>query len=232
MKISINTPTLTLLVLLVAAAVFFLVDPIFGDVTFVPLALSVGVLVLSFRLPPARLVLWACIYGLLVLYVFTRGNMLNPEEWQSWLKLVLRVIFFATACIMGVLYSHARQTLNKSLGWVVDVLGKMPVPLVVSDAAGYAVFASEEAEVFLGFPHGGIEGKRFVELFMADVDEGKAMRFYIEMFEDYSATAQQVNLGIGGRETVSVPARLICLGIGGERRLVTVLLSTSGRHPA
>jgi PAS domain-containing protein len=222
MKIS--TPNLTVLVLALAAGVFFIIDPIFKDLTFVPLALSLGVLCLSFRLPPARLLLWSCIYGVLVLCVFTRANMFQPDQWQSWLKLMLRMSFFATACALGILYSKARQDLNKSLGWVVDVLGKMPVPLIVSDAAGYVVYANEEAGAFFRVSSLEIEGKRFVDLFMPDVEEGKAMRFYVEMFEDFSALAQQTNLGARGGVEKSVPARMMCMGVGSDRRLVTLLL--------
>jgi len=125
-------------------------------------------------------------------------------------------------CVMAVYLSNSREESEKSLHHIQSILGKLPAPVVISDAGGYIVYANEALCSFFNKPAHELIGKRYFELFMSNIEEGKATRYYIELFasEDQNAPEVELLTSVGPK---SIKATLTCLGTGVHRSMITVL---------
>ena len=94
--------------------------------------------------------------------------------------------------------------------------------MAIFDAAGYIVFTNEALTT--AFKQEGCElaGKRYVDLFMIDIPEGRAMRKYIELFEEEASEVKDFDTKFFNSET-RIKGRITCLGAGANRVLIAVL---------
>ncbi len=94
-----------------------------------------------------------------------------------------------------------------------NILAKLPAPVVISDAAGYIIYANEA--LCSGFKQKSTEltGKRYVDYLMTDIQEGKAMRYYIELFGAEANSIHDVEIKPFDSQS-TLKARLTCLGTG------------------
>jgi len=99
---------------------------------------------------------------------------------------------------------------------------KIPVPVIMSDGAGFITYANDSLRTSFKYMPQDLIGKRYTDFLMPGIAEGKAMRYYIEIFGDDTNQPKEIDLVPFG-ETVPNSARIICHGDGYKRSLITVL---------
>lgn len=183
-----------------------------------PLLLVLGLFILALKVSPSRLAAWSMVFWFFLLYSLASVPSFDWQNEEARARLFVRLGSFAVGAAIAFNLARTRLRLARHSAETLEVLVSLPIPVVVADAAGYVQFVNQAAERLLG----ARAGERFVEVVMSDVDEGKAMRFYIEFFEERPDQADVVQVrprGLGQ----AAQARMICLGHGKDRRLVAVL---------
>lgn len=208
---------------LFTAAVILFIDWHVERVVLTPALAALFLLVFSFFIRPKQMIVMAMV---LLFAVFISLCFLppHPPAYDSvfWLQLFIRCGGFTATCLMALFVSIHRLRSVRLLSEIVVILNKMPLPVLVSDAAGYIIYVNDEATGFMGCTKESLLGKRYVKLFMGNKDEGQGMRFYIQFFEKTGLNAERVLL-TAGKNHLQIEARLICLGEGDRRQLITVL---------
>ena len=141
----------------------------------------------------------------------------HPYFW-----LFQRMGLFLVTCGLAIYLAYYRTSTERNLAHIQNILSKLPAPVVISDAAGYIAFVNEALVAAFKDQAVGLEGKRYIDFFMSDIQEGKAMRYYIELFETQTNTIHEHKIKpFGGPSKMT--ARLTCLGSGTGRVMVTLL---------
>ncbi|MCE0497371.1 MAG: PAS domain-containing protein [Methylacidiphilales bacterium] len=233
MKLSFFYKLFILLVL--GLVVVFVVDPLDPTTVSTPFCLGIVLMGLSLRQDTRLVVLVSLIYSILTVvallqfhnhnvaaHVITSPYYASHQHFLFWL--FQRIGLFLVLCAMAIYLSHYRTDTQRILTHVQDILAKLPAPVAISDAAGYIVFANEALRT--AFPQEAAEliGKRYVDFFMTDVQEGKAMRYYIELFEEETNRVHEIEVKPANSEReAKIKGRLTCLGSGPDRVMITVL---------
>jgi PAS domain S-box-containing protein len=102
-----------------------------------------------------------------------------------------------------------------------DILSKLPAPVIISDATGSIVYANEALSTIFKQKAAKLTGKRYVDFLMTDIQEGKAMRYYIELFSDEANSVHELEIKPFDSED-KIKTRLTCLGTGSNRVMITV----------
>lgn len=191
---------------------------ILPGVSVAPLFLVLALFVLALKVSPRRLAAWSVVFWIFLFHSLASVPSFDWENDEARARLFVRLGSFAVGAAIAFNLARYRLRLARHSAETLEVLTSLPVPVVVADAAGYVQFVNQAAERLLG----ARPGERFVEVVMSDVEEGKAMRFYIEFFEERAERSDGVQVRPRGASR-PMQARMICLGQGKERRLVVVL---------
>jgi PAS domain-containing protein len=138
----------------------------------------------------------------------------HPSFW-----LFQRMGQFLVVCALSIYLAHYRTTTQRILVHIQEILAKLPAPVVISDASGYITYANEALAMIFRKKASQLTGKRYIDFLMPDIQEGKAMRYYIEIFGDETNAVHE--LEVRPLDNHTVKARLTCLGSGSNRVLVT-----------
>jgi len=207
--------------------VVFVIDPLDPSTLSTPFCLGLILMGLSFRQKGWVVVIVSMIYCVLVIYAmiyFIENQPLQTSQPHPWFWFFQRFGTFLLLCIMAIYLSYYREDTQQNLTHIQGILSKLPAPVVISDAAGYITYVNETLCTFLDQPAARLLGKRYVDLFMSQTQEGKAMRYYIELFSDQSNSVHEVELrtSVGSSNTIGF---LTCMGLGASRSMITVLQS-------
>ncbi len=212
-------------VLFLGWLVVFIIDPLDPSTLSTPFCLGLILMGLSLR-QSAPLVVSACaIYSIFTAYALISFNRVysatvhvNPHPY-FWL--FQREGLFLVLCAMAIYLAYYRTAAERTRSHLQDILSNLPAPVVISDATGFIIYANETLrKVFK--PTSKIVGKRYVEAFMGDIQEGKAMRYYIEVFSGHDKGIHEIGVRpFGG--AMPMTARITCLGTGPSRVMITVL---------
>jgi len=212
--------------LLLAAVVLYL-EIITPDVLVAPFLTTILMLLLSLRLEPLHLVLFAATFQGVVFYSIRYLQPFDLSTDEDWMRLGLRCSGFLVVSVLAILFSKYRCKAKRLQDQTLEVIVSMPVPVVISDALGLVIFANDEASDFLQAPREQLQGANYIQLFMGHLDEGTAMRDYIALFqadeEAMGNSTYSLSLAKSGGGLQPVESRLICLGHGEARHMVTVL---------
>ena len=151
-------------------------------------------------------------------YVISAHYHVGPHPAFS---LFLRIGLFLVLCGLAIYLAHYRTTTSRILDHIRNILAKLPIPVVISNAAGHIVYANESLSTTFKQESDKLTGKRYIDLLMSDIQEGKAMRYYIELFGEDANNIHELEIKPFDSET-KVKARLTCLGLGPNRVLITV----------
>ena len=213
------------LAIAIGMIVAFVIDPLDRTTLSTPFLLGLLLLALSIR-QALWVVVTACVaYCALDIYAmfdFMRHAphpVVHPAFW-----FYQRLGQFLVVCLMAVYLSYFREQMQRNLDQTREILSKLPAPVAVSDAAGYVTYVNDYLCAFLGQPSADLVGKRYIDLFMTDIQEGKAMRYYIELFGD-SNPNHEMKLRTAAAQA-SLNASVTCLGYGAQRNMITVLQSS------
>jgi len=213
----------SVLSILLALLVIFVIDPLDPTTFSTPFLLGIILMWLSLRQEAWVVLVITVCYCVLDCYAtfWFLGSFRHPAE-HPYFWFFQRFGLFLVVSIMAVYLSYHREQADKNLDHIQTVLGKLPAPVVISDAAGYITYVNEALCNFFGQSSASLVGKRYLDLFMTNIEEGKAMRYYIELFGEVNPNAPEVEL-VTSVGPASVKAALTCLGAGSHRNMITVL---------
>ena len=166
------------------------------------------------------------VYTLLVtyaaIYVLYHSNHPHLPFPYPIFGLVQRVGVFIVVCTMAIYISFYRVSSERMLADVRNTLGKLPIPVVISDADGIIIYTNEFLNVsFKQLPR-DLVGKQYLDFFTPGVRDGKETPRYIELFHDEEADIfHELDIKpLGGSDPVL--ARLTCIGSDSNRVMITV----------
>jgi len=223
MKLS--SPVALLVAFLLALIVVFVIDPLDKTTLSTPFCLGMILMWLSLR-QAAWVVLAVTIFYCVIdfyateLFLESFSGRHSTEHPYFWF--FQRFGLFIVVCVMAVYLSYHREESEKNLKHIQGILGKLPAPVVISDATGLITYANEALCSLFGKASPELIGKRYLELFMTNIDEGKAMRYYIELFGSDDENAPEVEL-LTLASPSAMKASLTCMGKGTQRSMITVL---------
>jgi PAS domain-containing protein len=179
---------------------------------------------LSLRQSPTFVVAIGFAYLLLVtvssIYFLTYYNPYHVPLSNRLFGAIQREGVFVVVISMAVYLSSYRTATERALSDLRNTLSNLPVPVVVSDAAGLIIYANEALFRFFKHIPQDIVGKNYTDFFMIGISYSKAMRRYITLFETGTNTLSDIDIMPFG-ETVPILARLSCHGVGSNRTLIT-----------
>ena len=212
--------------LVVGLIVVFVIDPIDPSTVSTPFCLGIILMGLSLRQSTSVVATVSIIYMALTVYalvsfhqnLIASGHVVGPHPY-FWL--FQRAGLFVVLCGLAVYLAYYRTASQQVLSHLQTILARLPVPVLISDGAGFIVYANEALTTTFRQDIKGLEEKRYVDLFMGDIQEGKAIRYYIELFGAKENVVHELELKPfdGPAKT---KARLTCLGAGPNRVMVTV----------
>jgi PAS domain S-box-containing protein len=211
------------LALILALLVVFVIDPLDKTTFSTPFCLGMILMWLSLRQKAWVVLTVTVLYCGLDFYATDSflGSFRHPAE-HPYFWFFQRFGLFLVVCVMSIYLSYHREESERNLKHIQGILSKLPAPVVISDAIGIITYANEALCSFFGKASGELVGKRYLELFMTNIDEGKAMRYYIELFGSHDQNAPEVVLLTSAGPT-NIKASLTCLGTGTQRNMITVL---------
>jgi PAS domain-containing protein len=212
----------------------FVIDPLDPSTISTPFLLGIVLMGLSLRQSPALVAAASVIYVVLSTYALVDAHQYfathvyaNPHPY-FWL--FQRLGLFLVVCGLAIYLAYYRTGSQKILAHVQNILAKLPAPVVISDAAGYIIYANEALCSAFNQKTAELTGKRYVDFLMTDIQEGKAMRYYIELFGAEANSIHDVEIKPFDSQT-TMKARLTCLGSGPNRVMITVLSNREGKFP-
>jgi PAS domain-containing protein len=213
-----------ILSLILALVVTFIIDPLDPSTLSTPFCLGLVLMALSIRQPTWVMVIVSICYCTLVLFAMVHflENSTQPQAPHPFFWFFQRFGLFLVVSVMAIYLSYYREETHRNLTHIQEILGKLPAPVAISDAAGYITYVNEALCTFFNKPASSLMGKRYVDFFMTNTQEGKAMRYYIELFADEVKTVHDVELRTSVNP-VDICACLTCLGPGSQRHMITVL---------
>jgi PAS domain-containing protein len=211
---------------LVGVAVTFVLDPLDPTTVSTPFCLGIILMALSLRQSTSLVVALSLFYSFLTIYALIRFHQnfiatghttAHPYFW-----LFQRIGLFLVVCSMATYLAYYRTATERTLTHLQDILGKLPAPVVISDSTGVVIYTNDALNSVFKRAHTDVIGQRYIELFMADIQEGKAMRYYIEIFNRHAQGVHEIGVRpFSG--AILMTARLICVGAGQSRVMVTLL---------
>jgi PAS domain-containing protein len=215
-----------LLALILGLALLYVLDRLEVSALSFPVCLSIVIMGISLRQKPALVLAISFSYVVLVafsaLYFLYHSNPYHVPFPIRLFGLVQREGVFIVVCAMAVYMSFYRVASEQQLADLEKTFSKVPVPVVISNGAGYITYANESIKETFKYLPQDLIGKRYTDFFMPGIAEGKAMRFYIELFAESNDTPKEIDLVPFG-ESIPLCARIICHGDGYKRSLITVL---------
>jgi PAS domain-containing protein len=203
--------------------VVFIIDPLDKSTVSTPFLLGIILTALSLRqsieLVVATSLFYAAltVYELLLFIEFVAANVHPVQHPYFWL--FQRAGLFFVVCALAIYLAHYRTSTQRILVHIQDILAKLPTPVVISDASGFIIYANEAIGKIFKRKASQLTGLRYVDFLMSDIQEGKATRYYIEIFGDKTNEVHELEVRPMGNEKMK--ARLSCLGTGTNRVLIT-----------
>jgi len=209
--------------LILALLVTFIVDPLDPSTLSTPFCLGMILMALSIRQPAWVVVIVSVCYCVLVIFAMVNFYEESPRHGpHPYFWFFQRFGLFLVVSTMAIYLSHYREETQRNLTHIQEILSKLPVPVAISDATGCIIYVNEALCSFFSKPASSLVGKRYIDFFMTNTQEGKAMRYYIDLFGDEAKNVHDVEL----RTPVNpadISACLTCLGPGSHRHMITVL---------
>jgi PAS domain-containing protein len=224
MKLSFFAKLVALLIL--GLVVEFVIDPLDPSTISTPFLLGIILMGLSLRQSASVVTAASLIYCAITVHAlieFHRYHEIHGHVGpHPFFWLFQRVGLFLVLCGLAIYLAYYRTDTQRIIANIRNILGKLPAPVVISDAAGFIIYANDTLSTIFKQSAADIIGKRYVDLFMTDIQEGKAMRYYIELFADQANSIHELEIKPFYSET-KIKGRLTCLGSGSNRVMITLL---------
>ena len=214
--------------------VVFIIDPLDPSTISTPFCLGLILMGLSLRQSTSLVVAVSIIYSVLTAYAlilfhqYVTANIHVGPHPYFWL--FQRIGLFFVVCSMAIYLAYYRTATERTHSHLQDILSKLPAPVAISDAGGFIIYVNDTLCTLFKQSATEIIGKRYVDLFMTDIQEGKAMRYYIEVFSGQDKGIHEIGIRPLG-SPIQMTARLICLDTGSNRVMITLLSNHEEMSP-
>jgi len=211
--------------LFIGYVVVYFIDPLDPSTISTPFLLGIILMGLSLRQSTSLVAASSLIYSVLTveaLILFHNASVASGHTSpHPYFWLFQRTGLFLVVCSMAIYLAHYRTAAERTRNHLQDILSKLPAPVVISDATGSIVYANEALSTIFKQQAAKLTGKRYIDFFMTDIQEGKAMRYYIELFGDEANSVHELEIKPFDSEN-RIKTRLTCLGTGPNRVMITV----------
>jgi PAS domain-containing protein len=212
--------------LLLGLTVVFVIDPLDPSTVSTPFCLGIILMGLSLRQSTSLVVAVSLIYSILAVYALISFHQYytvhihaspHPYFW-----LFQRIGLFLVLCAMAIYMAYYRTDTERILARLRTILGKLPSPVILSEASGNIVYANDAVTPVLHQTPSAITGKSYFDFFLTERMKGKSIRAYFDLFEAETNGIYELEVGLVGNAK-KMTAQLICLGTGRNRIMITVL---------
>jgi len=199
--------------------------------TITPLFAIIGLLVFSFGMAPGLMLFWACFYSLVVVSIFLDPSffhLLNREspagdEFTGYVRSATFLVGATLAILLCIVQSRLKQS---NLG-LIQMLEKLPIPVITSDQDGKIHFANLRAASILGLSSKDLEGKSYFDI-LADKDrQGATIAAYLRIFQSQSDNNETLLLKRGVKYYTGTTQLLTNLK---QSLLMTILMESEAPH--
>lgn len=204
----------------------FVIDPLDMSTVSTPFCLGIILMGLSLRQGTTLVVAVSILYTALTLYaLITFHHYYSIHVYASphpifWL--FQRAGLFLVLCGLAIYLAYYRTDTERILTRLRTILGKLPAPVILSNASGHIVYANDAVAPLLHLTADEIVGRSYFDFFLTDKTKGQSIRAYFDLFEIETNGIFDLEVSPFGT-TNRVSAQLICLGTGQSRVMITVL---------
>lgn len=204
----------------------YVIDPLDMSTVSTPFCLGMILMGLSLRQGTTLVVAVSFLYTLLTVIALVRFHAYyavhvhaspHPIFW-----LFQRSGLFIVLCGLAIYLAYYRTDTERILTRLRTILGKLPAPVILSDASGNIVYANDAVTPVLHKPPSELVGNSYFDYILTDKTKGKSIRSYFELFEMDTNGIFELEVRPFG-EANRANAQLICLGTGQNRVMITVL---------
>ncbi|MDX6767743.1 MAG: PAS domain-containing protein [Candidatus Methylacidiphilales bacterium] len=208
-----DRPVLTML--LPAGAIFlsYALDWLMPKVLMAPLLCLIFLGLMALNSRPRVVRAWAFVYVLVVLWgLLTHyGPDFTMEEKAT---VAVRLSGFAITCGLLVLLSRNRLFLIQQKKDIFNLLMAMPLPVILSDAAGMIVMMNDSAKELIRAKDGDLNSLSYFYLFSNPHEQGKTIAAYLDFLDKPSG------------QTIETAILIRHMGIQAKARQVAVTLES------
>jgi len=149
---------------ILSIGIIFVLDRNMTDVTVAPVAGLLALFILAFRYSPKIVAL--CLLPLWVFVSFSLWNAISPENAQpsDMPRFLVRMVTFGIGGIMAVVAASYRSRLDRLIVQLLGALEAIPIPLLVCDASGKIISASNATVSASGVAKDSILGFRLADI--------------------------------------------------------------------
>ena len=196
--------------------------------TITPLFVVVGLTVMAMRLKPVQMSPWTIIYVLVVGLIFTCPSIhaiFSHTSFRDQMPLP-RYARAATYLFVGVGFCYLCIILNrllKSQRELMDMLSKVPCPIVVSDHNGRLLYWNQKMEELIPILGDPKKKKQkafsFFDLLAPRETQGKTISCYLQRLES-NQPLEPLDLSVGGRP---IKGKTQLMEWSGKKIILTIL---------
>jgi PAS domain-containing protein len=129
---------------------------------------------------------------------------------------------FVVLCGLSIYLAYYRTDTERILTRLRTILGKLPAPVILSDASGNIVYANDAVTPVLRKSPAEMVGNSYFDYILTDKTKGKSIRSYFDLFEMDTNGIFELEVRPFGPANKST-GQLICLGTGQNRVMITML---------
>ncbi len=204
----------------------FVIDPLDPSTISSPFCLGIILMGISLRQGPPLVVAVSVIYIVLAAYALIAGHQYHEAHYHvgphPYFWLFQRMGLFLILCALSIYLAYYRTDTERILARLRTILGKLPVPVILSDASGRIVYANDAATPVFHESPSAITGRSYFDFFLSERMKGRSIRAYFDIFEADTNGTYELEAGPAG-SAKKMTAQLICLGTGRNRIMITVL---------
>ena len=178
------------------------------------------------RMRPWPVAGWVCVFSVTSLFF-----LFNPEEPGKLIDHVTVYIRFATICVGGlgtILLSDRRIRIAESFLQSVNILEKLPVPVIVSDAHGCVIFMNNDALTLLDTTADAVRGATYFSFVSAE-EKGRTVQKYFEFVDSKEPLLQNIVLQLQKPVPRKTHATLVAIEGKNAKLLATVLVDIKAK---
>ena len=205
----------------------FLIDPLDPSTVSTPFCLGIILMGISLRQQVALVAAVSVLYSVLTIYALVHFHAyyeahVHVKSPHPYFWLFQRIGLFFVLCGLSVYLSYYRTDTERILTRLRAILGKLPAPVILSDASGMIVYANDAVVPALHHEAAELVGRSYFEYLLTNKTKGTSIRSYFELFEGDTNGVYELELSPFG-DAHKTSAQLICLGTGRSRVMITVL---------
>ena len=218
--------------LILGLVTVFVIDPLDPSTISTPFCLGIILMGLSLRQGPSLVAAVSLFYSVLTIYALIQFHRYHDTHAyvspHPYFWLFQRMGLFLVLCGLACYLAHYRTDTERILARLRTVLGKLPVPVILSDSAGNIVYANDAVPLVLHQTTAQITGKSYFNFFRTERMKGRSIRAYFETFEADMNGIYEIDVG-PLEDAKKMTTQMICLGTGRNRVMITVLLDGEKR---